>query len=82
MWTSLVPTKSIALLCAATIALAACDRPLRTPQTVAVSATDRAWCDTLFSMLPTRSRQDSEQTQAEIGDLYDYYERACQRPVP
>lgn len=41
--------------------------------------TERAICQAWGEALPTRSRSDTIQTQAEIGVLYDVFEAACPR---
>lgn len=45
--------------------------------TPAATETDRAWCESLRPLLPSRSHSDTVQTQDEIGVLYDFYEGAC-----
>ena len=59
------------------LSLAACS----TPPTPGVSATATALCDAWEDALPTRSRDDTTQTQLDIVALYDVFEAACQRPV-
>ena len=58
--------------------LAACSPSLTTP---AVTETEKAFCDAWEAALPTRSREDTERTRAEIGRLYDAFEAVCGRPV-
>lgn len=45
--------------------------------TTAGIETERAICEAWREALPTRSRSDTAQTQAEIGLLYDVFEAAC-----
>lgn len=40
-------------------------------------ATEQAICRSWGEALPTRSRSDTDQTQDEIGQLYDTFEAAC-----
>lgn len=47
--------------------------------TTAGIETERALCEAWGDALPTRSRSDTAQTQAEIGVLYDVFEAACPR---
>jgi len=62
----------------ALVLLAACSQ---TPPTPAVSETERALCDVWQDSLPTRSRDDSAETIASIGNAYDVFEATCLRPV-
>lgn len=61
-----------AALAALLVPLGAC-----APTTTATTATEAALCDEWAASLPTRSRSDTEQTQAEIGVLLDAYEAVC-----
>lgn len=70
-----MPTKSAAL-CLVVLSLAGCNLLNREGIAVATE-TDRAWCESLARTAPSRSRQDTAQTQAEIGVLYDFIEEAC-----
>jgi hypothetical protein len=45
--------------------------------TIEATATETALCREWRESLPTRSRTDTEQTQAEIGRAYDVYEAVC-----
>lgn len=60
------------------MALAGCETPAlvenRTPE---VTATEAALCRAWRDSLPGRSRQDTAQTQAEIGTAYDVQAAAC-----
>lgn len=47
------------------------------PPTPAVSETEKTLCEVWRESLPTRSRSDTEQTFAEIGEGYDAFEAAC-----
>ncbi len=60
-------------------ALAALLAPLGAcvPTTIEATATEAALCDEWAASLPTRSRSDTEQTQAEIGTLYDAFDAVC-----
>lgn len=49
--------------------------------TPGVSATETAMCDVWQNSLPTRSREDTERTIAEIGHAYDVFEAVCEREV-
>lgn len=49
-----------------------------TPMTVATE-TERELCVAWRDSLPTRSREDTEQTQVEIGVAYDVQAAACPR---
>lgn len=53
-------------------ALVAC-----TPTMPAATATEAELCRQWRDSLPTRSRSDSAQTQAEIGAAYDVQAAAC-----
>lgn len=55
-----------------TIALTACGG-----MTMPGSETDRAYCEAWGNSLPTRSRSDTSQTQAEIQEAYADFEAAC-----
>lgn len=46
-------------------------------QTGAVTETERAACEAWRDSLPSRSRSDTAQTRAEIGDGYDVFLAAC-----
>lgn len=46
-------------------------------QTGAVTETERAACEAWRDSLPSRSRLDTAQTRAEIGDGYDVFLAAC-----
>lgn len=48
-----------------------------TPQTNAAGATDATLCRVWGESLPTRSRSDTPQTAAEIGDAYADFAAAC-----
>ena len=52
--------------------------PTMTPE---VTATTEALCDVWQDSLPSRSAQDTERTQREIGRAYDLFEAVCERPV-
>lgn len=58
--------------------MAGCETPApvqnRTPE---VTATEAALCRAWRDSLPGRSRQDTQQTQAEIGTAYDVQAAAC-----
>lgn len=60
-------------------ALAALLAPLGAcgPGTTATTATEAALCDEWAASLPTRSRSDTDQTQAEIGVLIDAFDAVC-----
>jgi hypothetical protein len=45
--------------------------------TTEASETERALCEAWAESLPTRSREDTEQTQEEIGRSYDAQAAAC-----
>lgn len=45
--------------------------------TTAGTETERAICEAWADALPTRSRSDTQQTQAEIGVLLDIFEASC-----
>lgn len=53
-------------------AVAACS-----PTIPAATETERAQCEAWRDSLPSRSRTDSTQTQAEIGTAYDAFLAAC-----
>ena len=55
------------------VAVAACN-----PMTGG-SETERALCEAWRDSLPTRSREDTDQTQNEIGLAYDVQAAACPR---
>lgn len=44
-------------------------------------ATEQALCDVWHDSLPSRSRADTPETQAQIGRAYDKFEAACRRNV-
>ncbi len=72
-----MPTKPararFALMWLLPVALVACG-----PATIpAASETEHALCQAWRDDLPTRSRADSPQTQAEIGVAYDAFLAAC-----
>lgn len=54
-------------------AVAACS-PTTIPE---ATETERAQCEAWRDSLPSRSRSDSPQTQAEIGAAYDAFLAAC-----
>jgi hypothetical protein len=58
--------------------LTACQWMKTTPGDTAIEAICREW----GRSLPTRSRQDTEQTQREIGRAYNVYEAVCNDAVP
>ena len=74
-----------ALVLLSAIALTACDltrgmagatdAPLRSQSEAA--PVDTAFCETWGRSLPTRSRQDTEQTSDEIEAAYDAFAAAC-----
>lgn len=72
-----MPTKPVrarfAMMWLLPVAVAACS-PVTIP---AASETERALCEAWRDDLPTRSRGDSWQTQAEIGGAYDAFLAAC-----
>lgn len=47
------------------------------PTTSGATATEAELCRQWRDSLPTRARQDTEQTQAEIGRAYDVQAAAC-----
>lgn len=59
--------------------LAGCSTPTQVMQEV--TATEQALCGLWGGNLPTRSRQDTAQTQVEIGIAYDAFEVGCGIPV-
>ena len=75
----------VALVLLSAIALTACDltrgmagatdAPLRSQSEPA--PVDTAFCETWGRSLPTRSRQDTEQTSDEIEAAYDAFAAAC-----
>jgi hypothetical protein len=62
------------LLVTALVLLAACSPRLMTP---AVTESEKALCDVWQDSLPTRSRNDTAQTQTEIGRQYDLFLAVC-----
>lgn len=48
-----------------------------TPTTPEATETEAALCEAWRDSLPTRSRSDTDQTQAEIGRAYDVLEAVC-----
>lgn len=48
------------------------------PPTGAATATEAAICDAWRDSLPTRSRDDTARTRAEIGRAYDVFLAACE----
>ena len=65
-------TRSATALTLCGVILSAC-----VPTTRAVTATEAEICRQWRDSLPTRSRHDTEQTQAEIGRAYDLQAAAC-----
>jgi hypothetical protein len=57
-----------------TLAVAGCN--LTTPE---ATGTERALCEAWRDSLPSRSRSDTAQTQAEIGQAYAAQAAACPR---
>lgn len=74
------PTGSrVPLTLCATLVLAGC-MPTPSPQpppTPGATATEAALCRAWRDSLPGRSRQDTPQTQGEIGHAYDVQAAAC-----
>lgn len=64
----------LTIFAAALLTLSACERIL-----VAGSETEAARCEEIGAALPTRSRADTAQTQAEIDRLYAVFEAVCPR---
>lgn len=79
LWTL---TRIVLLICAVELLLLAsgCATMKRTG---AVTETERAACEAWQGSLPSRSRLDTAQTRAEIGDAYDVFLAACPSfPLP
>lgn len=70
--------KTLTISAAALVMLTGCNSM---KITAAGGATEQALCDVWQDSLPSRSRADTTQTQAEIGRAYDKFEAACQRKV-
>jgi hypothetical protein len=66
--------RTLLLFVTALALLAACSPKLTTP---AVTETEKAFCDAWQESLPTRSRNDTAQTQTEIGRSYDLFLAVC-----
>lgn len=49
--------------------------------TTEATETERAICSEWNKSLPSRSREDTEQTQREIGRAYDVFTAVCGRDV-
>ena len=70
-----MPTARLRTSCAAASLLLA--SACATPPIGGATATEAARCEAWQASLPTRSHQDTAQTQAEIGHAYDVFEAAC-----
>ena len=72
--TSLSQTLAKLLISSAVLLLlSGCPWTKTTTGGIAISTLCREW----GRSLPSRSRQDTEQTQREVGKAYDVYEAAC-----
>lgn len=69
--------KTLTISAAALVMLTGCN----SMKINAAGATEMALCDVWQDSLPSRSRDDTRQTQEEIGLAYDKFEAACQRKV-
>lgn len=58
--------------------LSACQHATRTPGGIAIEVLCREW----ERSLPSRSVQDTQQTQDEIGHAYNVYQAACEDGLP
>ena len=65
--------KSLTMCAMLLMILSACETSTRTTAT----ATEAALCQAWGQSLPTRSRQDTEQTQDEIATAYATFAAAC-----